>query len=209
MDDIEPTHPIGRRERNKQRVKSRLYESALRLFTENGYEQTSVDEIAEAADVARGTFFNHFQRKEDLITAWGDDRRRHLRIGLSSSEVPQDEGLAATLRRCMAILASINAAEREVTRAMLTAWVKAGRPLNEAPYAAEIFAEAVESARRRGEVPDAVDPRRIGNLFRDAYLGTLYRWSQMEGELDLHAELCAITDIILHGILARFPAHRD
>lgn len=61
----------GRRERNKQRVKNHLYESAIKLITVKGYEHTSVDEIAEEADVARGTFFNHFQRKEDLITTWG------------------------------------------------------------------------------------------------------------------------------------------
>jgi len=205
MDDNGTTPPMGRRERNKQRVRGRLYESALRLFTENGYEQVSVDEIAEDADVARGTFFNHFQRKEDLITAWGDDRRKHLRTGLASSQAPLGEDLAATLRRCMAVLADINTTEREVTRAMLTAWVKAGRPLNEEPYAAEIFAEAVENARKRGEVAASVDPGRIGNLFRDAYLGTLYRWSQAEGELDLHAELCEITDIILRGILSPLP----
>jgi hypothetical protein len=101
----------------------------------------------------------------------------------------------------MAILADINTADREVTRAMLTAWVRAGRPLNEAPYAAEIFADAVEKARLQGKVPETVDSKRVGNLFRDAYLGTLYRWSQTEGQLDLHAELCEIANIILRGIL--------
>ncbi|PZT71157.1 hypothetical protein DN402_02720 [Streptomyces sp. SW4] len=70
--------PLGRRERNKIKIKERLYAAALELFAERGYEQTSVDEIAERADVARGTFFNHFQRKEDLISTWGERRRERL-----------------------------------------------------------------------------------------------------------------------------------
>ncbi|WP_443068991.1 TetR/AcrR family transcriptional regulator [Streptomyces sp. NBC_01361] len=47
-----------------------------------GTDQTTVDEITEAADVARGTFFNHFQRREDLIAEWGEQRRELLRQGL-------------------------------------------------------------------------------------------------------------------------------
>ncbi|XIE78981.1 TetR/AcrR family transcriptional regulator [Streptomyces sp. SBR177] len=64
--------PLGRRERNKLKVKERLYSSAIALFAEQGYDETSIDEIVERADVARGTFFNYFQRKEDLLGAWGE-----------------------------------------------------------------------------------------------------------------------------------------
>ncbi|QLE70590.1 TetR/AcrR family transcriptional regulator [Streptomyces rectiverticillatus] len=211
MDDTPPTTdgaPLGRRERNKLKVRSRLYESALKLFTEKGYEQTSVDEIAEAADVARGTFFNHFQRKEDLISAWGEQRRTRLRAGLSASVTGRQECLRVALERCMRILADINEAERDVTRSMLMAWVKAGRPMQEAPYAGEIFAEVVEAARERGELPEGVNAYRVGCLLRDVYLGTLYRWSQAQGQdahLDLRTELHAVCTIILDGVL---PAGR-
>ncbi|MFC6987395.1 TetR/AcrR family transcriptional regulator [Streptomyces cirratus] len=82
------TQPQGRRERNKLRVKNRIYEAALVLFTQQGYDQTTVDEITERADVARGTFFNHFQRKEDLIAEWGQERRELLREGLEAGGSP-------------------------------------------------------------------------------------------------------------------------
>ncbi len=192
----------GRRERNKQRVRSRLYSSAMQLFTEKGYEQTSIEEIAEAADVARGTFFNYFQHKEDLITAWGDSRRSQLRQGLADTEADGADDLRSTLERCMGVLARVNEAEREMSRAMLTAWVKAGRPLIEEPYAGEIFAETVEAARTRGETRPAVEPRQVGNFLRDGYLGTLYRWCQQEkvDEGDLHSELLALTEIVLSGV---------
>ena len=56
----------------------RLYASALELFAEQGYDRTTIDQITERADVARGTFFNHFQRKEDLVTTWGQQRQEKL-----------------------------------------------------------------------------------------------------------------------------------
>ncbi|MGW6572649.1 TetR/AcrR family transcriptional regulator [Streptomyces sp. NPDC054945] len=191
----------GRRERNKQRVKNHLYESAIKLITVKGYEHTSVDEIAEEADVARGTFFNHFQRKEDLITAWGERRRVRLTLGLGDAESDPPACLQSTLERCVDVLCEINEEERDVTRAMLMAWVKAGRPMQEEPFAGEIFARVIESARMRGEIPGETDSLRVGLLFRDVYLGTLYRWSQEKGgEMDLRTELNAVCSIILHGI---------
>jgi TetR/AcrR family transcriptional regulator, cholesterol catabolism regulator len=198
---------LGRRERNKQRVRKHLYETALKLFTEKGYERTSVDEIAEEADVARGTFFNHFQRKEDLITAWGENRRSRLQEGFGFTQDPGPGSLHDELERCMEILAKINEEERDVTQAMLMAWVKAGRPLQEQPFAGELFAEIIESARKHGEVPTETNALRVGYFLRDAYLGTLYRWSRSGEEcVDLHTELKALCSIALHGIAAPQPS---
>jgi len=60
------THP-GRRERKKAEVRQRISDVATALFLSRGFDQVSVSEIAEAADVARPTVFAHFPRKEDLF----------------------------------------------------------------------------------------------------------------------------------------------
>lgn len=195
---------VGRRERNKQKVRGRLYTAALELFSEKGYEHTSVDEIAEAADVARGTFFNHFQRKEDLISAWGEERRERLRAELNASPTDKHECLPLALDRCMRILAEINEGERKTTQSMLSAWVKAGRPLQEEPYLTDIFACVIEDARSHGEIPASVSARRAGHVLRDVYFGTLYRWCQEPADaFELRAELHAACDIVLNGITGR------
>jgi AcrR family transcriptional regulator len=95
VDHAAPT----RRERKKLATRQALEEAALRLFAAQGYEQTTVEEIAEAADVAVRTFFRYFSSKQDVLFGEvASDRLGRLRRELAArplTEAPLDSVVAA------------------------------------------------------------------------------------------------------------------
>src|SRR5260370_17036271 len=64
-----PAPTRGRRDRKKSETRQALREAAHRLFAEKGFSRTTIDDIAEAADVSRRTFFRYYDSKDDLLRA--------------------------------------------------------------------------------------------------------------------------------------------
>lgn len=61
------------RERNRQRMKERIISAASELFKTRGFHPTTMDDIAEKAEISRGTLFNYFPSKETLLLPWGEE----------------------------------------------------------------------------------------------------------------------------------------
>lgn len=62
-----PAPVLGLRERKKARTRAAIRDHAMRLFREQGYAETTVDQIADAAEVSPSTFFRYFPTKEDVV----------------------------------------------------------------------------------------------------------------------------------------------
>ncbi|MEU7032782.1 TetR family transcriptional regulator [Streptomyces sp. NPDC046237] len=92
----------GLRERKKQRTRNALLRVALELFTTQGYEQTTVDEIADAVEVSQRTFFRYFTSKEEV--AFAVQRMVEERFVQALVERPAQEGPLDAMRN--AVLAS-------------------------------------------------------------------------------------------------------
>ena len=75
-----------RRTRKRLATRQRISDIASRLFIERGFDQVTVDQIAEAADVARMTVFNHFSRKEDMFFDLDEEGREDLMAALERSD---------------------------------------------------------------------------------------------------------------------------
>lgn len=69
---------MGRRERKKAATRAAIADAALRLFLQRGYDQVSVKDVADAADVAVTTLFQHFPSKEALVFDQDSDREAAL-----------------------------------------------------------------------------------------------------------------------------------
>jgi AcrR family transcriptional regulator len=83
--------PAGLRERKRLQTRERLTRAAMALFLERGFEATTLDDIAAAADISRRSFFHYFASKEDVVFAWQEDSTAALIAAVAAR--PADESM--------------------------------------------------------------------------------------------------------------------
>src|SRR2546430_4701983 len=90
----------SRRERKKEETKDRIVSAAIQIFSQRGIEEATVDEIASAADVGKGTIYNYFETKEEIVVAFLIDIERKVQgrvAKFASAAGPLKNVLAAFL----------------------------------------------------------------------------------------------------------------
>src|SRR2546427_8412206 len=92
----------GLRERKKQKTRESIQRTALRLFEKQGYEETTIEQIAAAVEISPSTFFNYFPTKEDVVLFDAYDPIA-IRMFL---ERPKDEPLNVGARQVLEGLAA-------------------------------------------------------------------------------------------------------
>jgi AcrR family transcriptional regulator len=95
---VSPPTPLSLRERKKLKTLRTIRREAFRLFAEQGYEATTVDQIADAAEVSPSTFFRYFPTKEDVVL--DDDYNPAMAEALRAR--PADEPVIDSIRHVLA-----------------------------------------------------------------------------------------------------------
>src|SRR6266849_6350947 len=74
----------SRRQRRSAEIREKLFRAALQLFAEKGFAETTVEDITNAADVGKGTFFNYFPSKEHILIAFSEMQLAKLQTVVDS-----------------------------------------------------------------------------------------------------------------------------
>jgi AcrR family transcriptional regulator len=188
-----------RRERRKAETYERLLRAALRLFAARGLEGTTVEQITEAADVGKGTFFNYFPTKEHILLAFGDTRVQKIRAALDEARTGTKptwqvlrrlaHSLAEEASHSPGLLRSILVAPltREPVREFMAGKLEDGRGL---------LAEIFQFGQDRGELRADLTAAHMARGFQQAVFGALVLWS-----VDPRGELLAWLDVWLEMFL--------
>jgi AcrR family transcriptional regulator len=174
----------GLRERKKQKTRWAIQEHALRLFAEQGYDGTTVEQIAAAAEVSPSTFFRYFPTKEDVVVQ--DDYDPLLIAAFEA--VPTGLAPITAIRQAMrAAFGEIDAAEqaRVLQRTKLSLSVPALRARTLENFAATINGLAEPFARRLGRDPGDFGVRTLVGACLGAVLVAMFEWVESDGAKDL------------------------
>jgi AcrR family transcriptional regulator len=93
----------GLRQRKRQQTRERLTRAAMALFLERGFEATTLDDIAAAADVSRRSFFHYFASKEDVVFAWHEESTAALIAAVAAR--PASESMLTAAENAIAAMA--------------------------------------------------------------------------------------------------------
>ncbi|GIH10141.1 TetR family transcriptional regulator [Rhizocola hellebori] len=172
------------RERKKAKTRRTIQDHALRLFAEQGYDATTVDQIAEAAEISPSTFFRYFATKEDVVI---EDEYDPLLIELFLGQ-PASLGPVAAMREAMrTAFAQIYPTEQgqllQRTKLQLEVPAIRARALSNQFGMANVVAEAAARRYRRDIGDYEVQ------VFAGAYVGALIpaitRWAASDGKESL------------------------
>jgi AcrR family transcriptional regulator len=167
--------PYGLRERKKARTRAAIREHALRLFREQGYQRTTVEQIAAAAEVSPSTFFRYFPTKEDLVLQ--DDM--DTRMIEAFERQPAGLGAIAAVRGAIwEMLASYNEADldviRETTTLTMTVPEVRARAVDEFGRTIAVISEAL--AKRAGRPADDLAVRTVAGAIIGVIMSITMPW---------------------------------
>ena len=167
--------PPGLRERKKARTRASIREHALRLFREQGYQATTVEQIAAAAEVSPSTFFRYFPSKEDVVLQDDMDIRMIEALERQPGGLSPLGAVRAAIRE---MIASYSEADvevlRETTALTMTVPEIRARALDEFARTINVIAAAV--AKRAGRSPDDLAVRVMAGAIIGVIMSTTMPW---------------------------------
>ena len=182
-----PAAPPSLRDRASRAVRTEVAEVAMRLFQEQGFEKTTVEQIAAAAGLSRTSFFRYFATKEDVILGHLEEVRQRLLEALVAR--PEQEPVWRSLRRAFDVLIeeSLALPERGLAMARLvhdTSSLRSGQLGKQLGWQDLLVPEIA----RRLDVADATRdarPRALAAAALGCINAAVDVWTVSDGALDL------------------------
>ncbi|HKM82440.1 MAG TPA: TetR/AcrR family transcriptional regulator [Candidatus Acidoferrum sp.] len=209
MPTLPLSHPSNRRERRSIELRERIFRAALDLFAKQGFAETTVEDITNAADVGKGTFFNYFPSKDHILLAFAEMQLAKLRLAVEEARrtsVPMPQ----FMRSLAALMTQEPARNPDIIRVLLQAFLSNSQ-VREAmlDLQARVLAfhtEMIQLGQERGEIRDDLPAAKIALVFRQTIFGTLLIWS-LYGDSSLQSRMDSAFEIIWSGLSPRTPGN--
>ena len=179
-----PARPGGLRERKKAKTRAAIREHAVRLFRQQGYDATTVEQISAAAEVSPATFFRYFPTKEDVVL---QDDFDLVTVEALQAQPPDISPVAAIRRATAAARVQLSADDgaqlAETTRLTFSVPELRARSLDELVRTTDVIATAI--AARTGRSPDDFAARNLAGAVIGVILAATMPLYLQDGEIDL------------------------
>jgi len=200
--------PMSRRLRRSAEIRERLFRSALDLFTKKGFANTTVEDITEAADVGKGTFFNYFPSKDHILLAFGEMQLAKLEAAIEearSSNTSMEQFLRALPERMTQEPTRNPAIVRTLLQAYLSTNVVREAMVDMQRRVHGLHTQIIQMGQERGEIRKDFAAGEMASVFRQTIFGTLLMWS-LYGDASLTERMRTAFDVLWSGLAPRNAA---
>lgn len=174
---------IGRRERRAAETRLRLFRCALQLFAERGFSNVTVEDITEAADVGKGTFFNYFETKDHVLGVMAEIQLGKVSEALALAADGR-QTIHSVLHRLFLRIAEEPGRSPDLARALISSFLASGgvraimkRNMQEGR---KMAAEVLGAGQKRGEIDPALKKEKLAIQLLQTFMGTVLFWSLHE-----------------------------
>jgi AcrR family transcriptional regulator len=199
----------SRRVRRSAELRERLFRAALALFGKQGFAQTTVEDITEAADVGKGTFFNYFPTKEHILMAFGEMQLGKLEAIVRDAQ-QSDLPMQGVLRMLVLRMTEEPIRNPAIVRALLLANLSSvhvrGAMLRIHDRNRALLGKLIRHGQERSEIRTDLPAEEIAQVWRQTIFGTLLFWS-LAGDASLTERIEQSLNILWSGIASHPSAH--
>lgn len=197
-----------RRLRRSAETRERLFRAALDLFAKKGFSETTVEDITNAADVGKGTFFNYFPSRDHLLIAFSDMQIGRLQEAVNHMRLhptPMPEFLNALSVRMTAEPARSPDVVRALLQANLTNSKVRSAMQERLLRGRALLTELMQVGQSRGELRRDFPPEQLADVFRQSLVGTMLIWSVF-GDASLPDRIRTTLQVLFSGLAPRGSA---
>jgi AcrR family transcriptional regulator len=174
---------MGRRQRRAAETRLRLFRCALQLFAVRGFPNVTVEDITEAADVGKGTFFNYFESKDHVLGVMAEIQLGKVREAAAHAEQGKHP-IQLLLRQMFLRLAEEPGRSPDLARALISCFLVSEGVRNiierHMREGRRIIAKIVAAGQKRGEIDPRLKKEKAAIQVLQAFMGTVLFWSLHE-----------------------------
>lgn len=175
-----PQKPISRRERRGIETRERIFRAALRLFAERGFMATTIDAIAQEADIGKSTFFNYFDNKESILLQFREKQMGKVKAFVLKS-MESDEPLTTLIYKFALIMTEEQQKSPSLFGSLMSAVFsneETRKRLSEGlNRIREALSELIKIRQKAGDIRSDIPAHEIAYSLQRLIFGSMLLWS--------------------------------
>jgi AcrR family transcriptional regulator len=191
---------LNRTQKRQKETKERIFRVAMELFIKKGFENTTVSEITEAADIGKGTFFTYFPAKEAVFKELGE-------MTMEMMATAAEEGLNAKLsipvilKNTVTASADWHEANKPITQQMVRLNVSMEPNTPNKRMFLELLKNLIHIGQENGELNNEINIQDAALVLAAIYFTVVSFWALTEN-VSLRERLASSVDVVLKGLSA-------